>query len=418
MEKLNENPDPKDSVSYSRLDCWIPWLSALNCNLIQAYNQESQLSKEILLLYLLDVRSEILKAKRKRSEDIKLYISGLEANQVKLLRFKEYLEKHPSSNEDKSGIYGYYPDLGYSIKWLEYEIQSSKIAETNPIKNFEEEMIEIPSSILDYHLEELEEQTVSDEPIDSDMSDDAFLDSDKSDVSFEPEDMTSISTHFTGPIFENELEMVHQKIIKLLSGVKSTLLIANFNFSDGIYSNMEILLNLLEKDVKITIICDFDQAHSKLDSWALFVLSAKGAEVYVNIRATNLMHNKFVVFDNSAVQTGSFNNKSTTSYFESVIFLQNSQYAESYKLLFYSLINSPLFTRAELTISWSDIVNLDVWRWEKDEKRCLNLSRNHLKKLLAKNDFKAFMKKDVETIIFPVGLYYDFYKKRDAKDNF
>lgn len=91
-------------------------------------------------------------------------------------------------------------------------------------------------------------------------------------------------------------------ILNLISSSKRSIKIAIYAFTDRDISNA--LLDAHHRGVKITIVTDAVQSSSRTSD--IDYLKTKGVEIYKN-KTTNAEHNKFAIFDDKYLITGSYN---------------------------------------------------------------------------------------------------------------
>ncbi len=135
----------------------------------------------------------------------------------------------------------------------------------------------------------------------------------------------------------NKNYKIEDKIINYISNAKKELLLAAYNLTSKNIINS--LIEAYKKGVKIKILLDgknFKKNHIFLNKMFYYNIPIKLNYNY------NIMHNKFLVIDNSSVETGSYNYTFSANNLnaENIIYLNCvPKIAVKYKKEFYKLWN-------------------------------------------------------------------------------
>ncbi len=136
---------------------------------------------------------------------------------------------------------------------------------------------------------------------------------------------------FEGPYF-SDADRVAQRIMAEIDRTRSTLDVAMYDLTEGEIA--AAIQGAARRGVRVRVVADERQAqesHSELGSLAGQGIDVRRSRGYRGSRS--LMHNKFAVFDNQVVETGSFNwTTSAAQYnFENAIFLRDPKVALRYE---------------------------------------------------------------------------------------
>lgn len=122
---------------------------------------------------------------------------------------------------------------------------------------------------------------------------------------------------------------IQDKIISAINLSKTDIKIAIYSFTSGDIA--WALENAKKRGVNILIIADESQSKGK-HSEVSFLIS-KGINLKtISGKGRGLMHNKFAIFDNKKVITGSYNwtNNAEFNNYENAIFIDNQEIVNSY----------------------------------------------------------------------------------------
>jgi phosphatidylserine/phosphatidylglycerophosphate/cardiolipin synthase-like enzyme len=123
-----------------------------------------------------------------------------------------------------------------------------------------------------------------------------------------------------------------EKLLKFIDGAKTSLDVAIFDVNLG-----ELVDKLIEKAKKIQVRVVVDRKQAKGKHSAVMKLAAAGVDLrFGHQRGTGIMHNKFVIVDGKALETGSFNYTNHASHWnnENQIYLSSAKIVERYKKRF------------------------------------------------------------------------------------
>ena len=130
---------------------------------------------------------------------------------------------------------------------------------------------------------------------------------------------------------------IRDKIIARINLTKKSINLAIYSFTSGDIANA--LESAKNRGVKISIIADKSQSTGK--SSEINYLISKGFNVKIlKGKGRGIMHNKFAVFDDKEVVTGSYNWTDNAEYnnYENAIFIMDSSIINAYKLEFNKLL--------------------------------------------------------------------------------
>jgi len=139
-----------------------------------------------------------------------------------------------------------------------------------------------------------------------------------------------------GSVFFSPDGNIRDKIISAINLSKTDIKIAIYSFTSG--DIVWALDNARSRGVNVAIIADKSQSESK-NSEIPYLIS-KGFSVKILAgKGRGLMHNKFAIFDNKTVLTGSYNwtNNAEFNNYENAIFIDDQEIVNCYLIEFEKL---------------------------------------------------------------------------------
>jgi len=129
---------------------------------------------------------------------------------------------------------------------------------------------------------------------------------------------------------------IQNQIIRRINQSRSTIDIAMYSFTDGALA--QALADAHNRGVVIRIVRDVSQSHNRSDENSF--LRIHGIEVRtISGKGRGILHDKFAIFDNNLLETGSFNwtvNGEKYNH-ENVIFFTDSELLKAFRQEFEKL---------------------------------------------------------------------------------
>ena len=138
-----------------------------------------------------------------------------------------------------------------------------------------------------------------------------------------------VSSSFASPVFFSPNGGIRDKIIAKINLSKTSIKIAIYSFTSGDIA--WALENAKNRGVDIQIIADQSQSKGK-SSEVPFLISKNFKLKILQGKGRGIMHNKFAIFDEKEVITGSYNwtNNAESNNYENAIFINDPDVTKAY----------------------------------------------------------------------------------------